>query len=96
MFIYEKVSIQAKIEILPGRLVVAQCSNRDELKAQPTRGNYKVSESPRNSVIRLLNLKAGVKFRVKIKLFYLKSKGRDDRLFVAFLWIRKCEFISCL
>lgn len=96
------MSIQAKIEILSGKLlvaqrklVVAQCANRDELKAQPTRVTYKVRESPRNSVIRLLNLKAGVKFRANLNLFHFKSKGRDDRLFVAFLWIRKCEFISC-
>ena len=68
------MSIQAKIEILPGKLVVAQCANRDELKAQPTRGNYKVRESPRNSVLRLLNLKAGVKFRANLNYFTSKAK----------------------
>ena len=75
------MSIQAKIEILSGKLlvaqrklVVAQCANRDELKAQPTRVTYKVRESPRNSVIRLLNLKAGVKFRANLNYFTSKEK----------------------
>lgn len=42
----KKRVFKLKLKFCQEGLSVARYANRDELKAQPTRGNYKVRESP--------------------------------------------------